>query len=331
MRETHARSRVLLWAPFALAGAAVAGWFVIWNAGADAMRRAVEKWADEQREASLTVVYDRPRVRGFPFYLRGSFANVEIADTNRWRWRTETLFVDTLPYAVERMVFSVRSPQALELHGHGAWTLNAESIRASYESGKGRRWSFDLESGPATFARDSGAEAVSVRRFLLSAAPEPHDKRRAQASLIVDGLAARFPGGDVDATLIEAFIEAEKTPEGGALNLRRIVIDAGGGKLFLAGALHLDEKGYLAGRLNAEIVNPANLTELLAVAGALSPAEAEQAGAALTLAAIAGGGVLRAPLLLENGAAHIAGARVGVLPRIAEPARDTPRDDQAGD
>lgn len=316
-------SRLLLWTPFALAGVLVLVWAGIWTAGADAMKRSVEEWANKQRESGLTVVYDPPRVRGFPFYLRGSLANIEIADATRWRWRAETLFVDTLPYAVDRMVFSTRAPQTLEFHDHGAWTLNAESIRASYESGKGRKWSFDMESGPAALTRNSGNETIRVRRFLLSAARDPDNKRRAAASLIIDGLTTRLSRGDVDVNLIEAFIEGEQTPAGGVLNLRRIVLDAGGGKLALAGALHLDERGYPAGRLNAEIVNPATITGLLATAGALSSAEAEQAGAALTLAAIAGGGVLRAPVLLENGAAHIAGARVGRLPQIAEPPGDT--------
>ncbi len=309
-------SRLFLWGPFALAALLVLAYYFVWREGAQAMRRAVDAWAEDQRAEGLTVSYDAISASGFPFFLRGGAANAVIGDGERWRWSVERLNIDTLPYAPDRLVFSTTNPQTLDLGEHGVWSLRSENGRASIENDDDRDWLVNVESGPGRIERADGAVSLSAEKFLLSVAPEATDHKRIQASLIVETFSAALRNGGVEAPRIEAFIEAAETAAGPALDLRRIAIEAEGAQILLQGSIRRDAAGYPEGVLEADIANPSGLAALLQKLGALSEREAERAAAALTLAAIAGGGRIKGPVTLKDGAARIAGVKIADLPRI---------------
>ncbi|MEQ8936253.1 MAG: DUF2125 domain-containing protein, partial [Amphiplicatus sp.] len=309
-------SPALLWAPFVVAALLVAAYYVVWREGAQTMRRAVDTWAEDQRAAGLTVSYDQVRASGFPFFLRGAAANAVIGDARRWRWSAEKLNIDTLPYALDRLVFSATNPQTLDLGENGVWLLRSENGRASIEKDDSRDWLVNVESGPGSIESVARAVSLSADKVLLSVAPEASDHERIQASLIIEKLSAGLNAGAIDAARIEAFVEIAETAAGFALDLRRIAVDAEGAQILLTGSIHVDDAGYPEGVLEADIANPSGLAGLLQKLGALSPQEAKQASAALTLAAIAGGGRINGPVALKNGEARIAGVKIADLPRI---------------
>lgn len=310
-------SRVVSWTLTTLALVVLAAWFFVWRAGAETMRRSIDAWAEDQRAAGFSVVYNDVRTTGFPFFLRGALENAAISDGRNWRWSAATLNIDTLPYALDRLTFSAANPQTLDLGAHGLWSLATERGRVSIESDKARDWTFTAESGPGVLSRADGGAALSAEKFLLSIAPAATDLRRIEASLIVDKFALVRAGETIDAPHIEAFVETEeRAARGREISLKHVSIEAEGARLLLQGKLGVDANGFPEGVLQAEITDPAGLAALLGKTGALSPGEADQAAAALTLAAIAGGGKLKGPIELKNGAARIAGVKIADLPKL---------------
>lgn len=311
-----ARVRLLVAAVFALGAAGMFGWWLFWRASAETMREAIDAWAEDQREDGASVAYDRIRTKGFPFYLRGDVENLSFTDPGGWRWSVAVLHVDALPYAPERRILSASNPQAIDLGKDGLWSLDAERARISFDKPKDRKWIVDIESGPGVLARADGSRSLKASRFLFSIAPRADDPDRIEASLAVEGLRAAFGAEPVEAARIEAFIEVGDRDSGREITIKRFAALTEGSDIVLDGAVRFDDQDRLDGIIDADIGNPAGLAVLLRKVGALSAGEAEQTGAALSLAAIASGGRLKAPIVLKDGAATIAGVRIATIPSI---------------
>ncbi|MEO1137587.1 MAG: DUF2125 domain-containing protein, partial [Pseudomonadota bacterium] len=93
-----------LYLPFAIAGVIMAGYFLLWRAGAAEMKKAVAAWVEDQRAAGLVVSHGDLEAEGFPFFLRLHIADPDIAAPGVWRWRTERLTLDALPYDLNRLI-----------------------------------------------------------------------------------------------------------------------------------------------------------------------------------------------------------------------------------
>ena len=300
---------------------------VLWSQGAGQMRRSIERWADDQRAAGVEVRYDGLATRGFPFFLRGAVSNVTIGEDSDWRWRAPLLLIDTGLFAPDRLVFSARDGHEIDAAGLGRWRIDAPDGRASIESDKERLWIVDVESGAGRIEHVDGGESLGAERFLMTIAPAADDHETIEISLAVADLVARNATSSIDAPSIEAMIAVRRLSAlelgaqawraaGGAVELRRVVIEAEGGKLMLSGELALDAEGRPTGVLNAEAVNPGALALALGEAGVIDRKDAQSIAASLTLAAIASGGKLKAPLVLKNGVASIAGVRLAELPSV---------------
>lgn len=310
-----------------LAGAVVfAIYSVVWMQGAAQMRRSIDDWAAEQRAAGVNVRFDSIATGGFPFFLRGAVNNVAIGDGGAWSWRAPRLHVDALPLAPDRLVFSAGDGHDLDIAGAGRWHVDAPDGRASIAGDKRRLWIVDVESGAGRIENANGAW-VSAERFLLTVAPAEGDHDTIEASLAIVNLLARNGASDVSAPKVEAMIAVRNSAAlergaeawraaGGDVELRRIYIEAGGGKLALAGVVAIDDAGRPRGVLNAETVNPGALARVLGGVGVVDAQDVEALAATLSLAAIASGGKLKAPLVLENGYARIAGVKLFKLPQV---------------
>ncbi|MBB5517912.1 DUF2125 domain-containing protein [Amphiplicatus metriothermophilus] len=318
---THAprkANRWLLYGPLIAAGILLLSYFALWLQGAQAMRRSVEAWAEDQRAAGLEVSYENVRARGFPFYLRGAVAAPAIADpATGARWRADALYIDALPFALDRLVFSASNPQMLDLGRSGVWTLEAQDARASIGEDETRGWIVNAQTGPAALARADGPGRFRLEAALMRVAPSLDADGALETSLIVGGLAGEIDGKRFEAARIEAFLEIADAGEAGPeIRIKGLSFETEGARASFSGALVLDRGGYPAGVLQAEIINPAGLARALAKLGALTPAESEQAAAALTLAALGGGGKIAGSAELRDGAAYIAGVKFADLPRI---------------
>lgn len=320
----------LLYVPLIVSGIIFAGYGVLWNMGAGEMRQSIKAWADDQRAEGLDVSYARITTEGFPFFLRGAVDNVVISDESIWRWSAPALHIDANPSALDRLILSARQPHQIEIAGLGVWRIQAPDGRASIARDKARAWIVDVESGRADLEGVENNEQLSVERFLLTISPAESDDETIEASLSVAGVGVVREETSIDLSRLEAMAALKAAPfvekgaqewraAGGVFELRHFLIETGDGRLVLSGELTVDPEGYPAGVLNVEATNPAALALTLADAGVISDADAARAGAALTLAAIAGGGTARAPLILEKGEATIAGVKVATIARIPWP------------
>lgn len=103
---------------------------------------------------------------------------------------------------------------------------------------------------------------------------------------------------------------------GGALVVSGLEAEAGTSRLSVSGAITLDAANRPSGELKSIIAAPGPFIQSLADAGLVEPQSAERTAAALTLAAIAGGGAINAPIVLENGEARIANVAIAHLPPL---------------
>ena len=101
-----------------------------------------------------------------------------------------------------------------------------------------------------------------------------------------------------------------------AAEIHGIELATGGSRLAMNGVLRIDRTGRLAGRLSTELTNPSDLLDFLEDIGAVKPRLRSTLDGAMTLAAIAGGGVIRTKVEFKDGDARIFGIRVAAAPRI---------------
>lgn len=309
-----------LYLPFAIAGLVLAGYFFLWRAGAEEMKKAIAEWVEDQRAAGLDVTHGPLKAEGFPFFLRVHVETPEIASPGEWRWRTNRLTLDALPYDLNRLVFSVRGEQQAGLAGYGDWRINAEDFRFSIANDKSRGWVFAMTVGGAHALREGDQASAAVERLVFDLAPSPEDPAMLVLSLAAANINALAPQGEfrldrvqtvMAATEAQALSDAEMWRQaGGELIVNGFNAQLGEGKLSVGGTLSLDAAHRPEGALKAEIVAPAPFAKALAPLGVLSEEDADSVAAALTLAAIANGGKITAPMEFKDGAAHLAGVKI---------------------
>jgi len=323
MRLVSPPRRLLRLWPVAVIALVLVVHALFWTNGAGAMRRSVEKWEAAQRETGLDVRFGRVETTGYPFVWRGVVHGADIAAPSLFHWSAEKLRIRASPFAPKRLEFSTDSAQTIDLGRRGLWRIDSDNGLIRVTGGKA--WSLEILSDKSLIERADGGAAVSSEKSRFIVAPARSATGGVEAELAVEGL---FVSGVADdgvsrsfgAHIIEARLAlvpaSEEAPQ--SLEIRRFHAEAAGAKVELSGALLIDALGYPDGALNAEIANPGAIAMLLGEIGALSPADAEQAAASLTLAALAGGGKITAPLVLKDGYATIAGVRIARLPRLLE-------------
>jgi len=320
------RPPLLILAPAALAILIFAVYFVVWRHGAAAMRRAVDDWAEDRRALGAAVSFDSLKTTGFPLFLRGVLSDVSIGEGDSWTWSAPKLFIDAQPLAPDRLIFSAREPHLLDVGGAGRWRIAAPDGRASIEGDKERGWELNIEAGKSRLQRSDGL-LLSADSFLLSASPNAVEADRIFIGLLAKnvgilGLHASAAFDQVDcafaATGVASVSEGAMAwrNAGGAIEIQKLLIVAGGGKLSISGEIGIDAQGFPAGTLAVEISNPAPLVEAFRDVGAIRSEDSNEILAALTLAAVAGGGRIAAPLILTDGEASFAGIRLGPLPKL---------------
>jgi hypothetical protein len=293
----------------------------LWREGAKAMRRSIEAFAANERASGRDASYSRISVAGFPFVLRGRIedASIEIADD--WRWSGAALFVGAAPWAPDRLTFSAPS-QVLDLGELGRWSVEAKDGRATIAGDRNRGWSLRIASGPARVARDGARSAFEAERVRAMIAPDKENHDLTLARIEIADLIAEGATRSVVAPVIDVAVEVADSATAGTegssreIRLRRLYAEADGGTILVSGAFHIDAAGYPEGILNAEIANPGVFAAALGELGAVRRDDAETTEASLSLAAIAGGGRIVAPLVLNDGIASIAGVAVAKLPPV---------------
>ncbi|WDI33055.1 DUF2125 domain-containing protein [Hyphococcus flavus] len=330
MAEHHHRlSRRWLYIPFIIAGVILIGYYMLWRTGAAEMKKGVEAWVADQRSAGLEITHGPITSDGFPFFLRVHVDNPDISQPDLWRWRTSRLTMDALPYDLRKLIFSTRTEQYLWTEDHGEWRVIAKDFRTSISADDTRGWVFATTIGEGSATRMHTDETIQIENLKLDLAPDSAENTTLTLNLAATGLSAINGAKAVELdtfrtmlalTHTDAFAFADPVSvwrqAGGRLIIRGLSAEIDDAHVMIAGEINLDSENYPAGQLNTEIVNPAVFTEVLHTGGAISRNEAQSVAAALSLAAIAGGGKINAPIHLKDKTAQIAGVTLAGLPKV---------------
>lgn len=323
-------SRKWLYLAWGTAAAIMLIYYGVWRYAGNEMQNAVSQWVEDQRAAGLVVEHGGVKKAGFPFFLRVHIDDPMIEAPDEWRWQTERLSIDALPYDLNRLIFSPQGNQKIVSAQMGTWYLKAEDFRASIANDDVRGWMFSVTIKNAQAAGDEGA-AAQLSSLVFDLAPSPDDVNTLTLTLAGDGLVIADPGEQnnylIDkvqtvmslsnvASLSGGNMQAWANA-GGKLNIGGLNAVMNEASIAMAGALTLDHKSQLEGALRTEITKPVGLAPYLNAAGGLTKEEADAAAAGLALAAIAGGGKISAPIEFQNGEAFISGIKIADLEPVA--------------
>lgn len=305
-----ARQDWRLWAPFLVAGILLIIWHFVWRAGADAMRDGLDDFAADVASEGGEVAYAPMRARGFPFFLRGEADAFSIA-RGKYRLDAKTVYLHASPFDLRRIVFSTDPSLQLQTPS-GLWSIRAEGARASIEAKDGG-WLFKAEA--ASLDGVYGETAVRTGRGVINVAPDAAGAYK--ISFRVLGADLTNPRGRTAIARLDAALTAQTKPL--RVQLHGLDSEIGAARVGLSGSLAADAAGFLSGRLDTAIENPAALTDMLRVTGALKPDDARTVEAGLALLSAAGGGRIGAPLVFENGETKLSGIKIAKAPRLGQP------------
>lgn len=308
-------NRWLLYGPFIVAAAILAGWFVLWRSGAAVMRTSLDEFAAAQEADGVIVEYLPLSARGFPFYLRGVVERSSIA-SGADRYQCAKLFIDALPYSPDRIIFSCGGEQHLS-RADGVWTINAKDARASIERDSARGWLAKIDTGAASAFKDD-VEA-SVSNAIVNFGPEKIGAERFDVSLRVVGFGVTRPASGYAVDRIDAAATVSDSASGRVVEIRGLEAVIGDTILKADGEIAVPPGDSARGRLNARVEKPAGLAQTLADAGMLDERDARTAQAALAMLAVASGGAVAAPIEIENDEVRLAGLKIAGLKRKDQP------------
>ncbi|GJL90425.1 DUF2125 domain-containing protein [Hyphococcus sp.] len=314
-----------LYLPWAIATVVFLAYLLLWRAGAAEMKKAVVNWVQDQRAAGAEISYGALKTDGFPFFLRVHIEQPDIAYADQFYWRTDLLTIDALPYDLNRLIFSAHSDQHLHFGRQGEWRIKTNDFRISIANDKQREWAFAMTVAGATAVRSDGVKA-SLEKLVLDASPTASDKTIFTMSLEARGASVTDQTRKFDLDTVQTVMAASQTPflnniqewrdAGGMLLINGFIANSGDASLSVSGELAPDHQLYPAGTLHTEVKSPATFVQLLAEAGAIDKEDVESISSTLTLAAIANGGKLAAPIILKEGVVQVAGVTIAELGSI---------------
>ncbi|MEM9169332.1 MAG: DUF2125 domain-containing protein [Pseudomonadota bacterium] len=317
-----------------LAFLAFAAHALVWRAGVAQLRLGVEAWVDDQRAAGLDVRHGPLRLGGYPFVLTARAPDVTIRDGTLGDWSTDEVSVTLLPWAPGALTLRAPKPQRLALVDEAAWTLDFPKAVARLAGDDAGAWSMQIDTGPGAAAEARPRAARSIRTDGARLRVDVADPTTLVAEAASDGFSmivgeggrrddqaggrqlsgtARVRLSGLDAL---ALSPAAWRATGGTLRVESVALRTEDAEADLRGDVSIDASGRARGDLTVKLTNPGALVGALADAGAVDDAQAQTLTAALTLAAIAGGGVVNAPFTFQDGRTRLAGVDLGPAPML---------------
>lgn len=335
-------NRWMLYGPLAAGAVLFAIYSVVWMKGADIMRGELEKWVAGEEAAGAVITYDKLKVEGYPFVLRGRINAPDIRyPLNGWAWRGERLYVDTLPYNPTRLIISTYGSQEVRLAngaGENVFDLEAEAIRVSLaeeaiaaslddvvlsaredsaafsriELGT-LRMNADLVERPETGSADRGQLDFGSRNLRLTRGSDGEEFviPLINAMILVDGM-----GALMDAAPGMTTAQAWKAADGQVMieDVEVIISRAevtAPSRIGVTGTVELDMFNFPAGAVSVSFREPAALLNTLSDLDLIDGALRQQIDAALTML-----GDNSLPLTLKGGQLLMVGVPLGDLPKV---------------
>ena len=315
-------------------------YWLYWSAVADRLRTGVTDWAVAQEADGIRVTWDALRVRGFPTQLRLELDNPAFdafgAGEGRWAVTMPEFHAHALPYRLDHLIGSVKSPVRLERGPAGraeTWIIEAASAQASYVMDEGRpvRVALDIQDAAATRLADSAA--VAAGRFQIHArrvaelAGTADVAIRAEAVTLKGALApglAALLGPEIARAAAQTRVTAAAGAgvfddlallrlEGGTVQVSEGFADWGPAGASFSGRLDIDGAGTANGRFDTRLTGTEAIVAALVREGLIDPSTEGPVKAALSFMSAASGdagGGIRAPVTIRNGTVYLGPVRV---------------------
>lgn len=314
---TARNNKWFLYGPFIAAGVILLLWFALWRSGAEAMKRSLAEFREAQAADGIAVDYAPLKPDGFPFFLRGVVDKLSVVKGGT-RYECERLFIDALPYALDRIIFSCGGEQRLTTPKR-VWMINAPDARASIERDRKRGWMVRAETGKASAS--AGSIEARIDAATINAAPHERGSQSIDASMRFVGVAVTGPQGGYALDRLDAAGAVSAALPGDGREIKILGLEAVIGETIVKaeGAVFIPVAGDPQGRFDTRIEKPAGLAHLLSDAKLLTAEEAVVAQNGLAMLAVASGGAVSAPVELGNGELRLAGFRLARLSRSPQP------------
>lgn len=315
-------------------------YWLYWSELADRLRAGVTEWAQEQAADGIIVTWTDLRVRGFPTRVRLEFDDLvfraEAAETP-WSWSTPEFHAHVLPYSLDHVIASARSPMLLT-RGPGetpeAWEITAENAQASYvmKDGEPPRVAADLEATSAT--RLDAPGTVSAARAQLHARKTEDMAgavdlaiRLADVNIgdgVADGLTAVL-GHDVSAAALQSRVTAAAGDDvfddlalfefsGGEIQVSEGRIAWGDASATFAGRLAFAPSGTADGRLDTRLQGQEAIVNGLIAAKLIDEDLQGPLKAAIQVLQFTNGdgaGGIKMPVIVKDSDVYLGPVRVG--------------------
>lgn len=300
---------------------------IAWHYGAKEMHGSVEHWVGEQRQAGLEVRHGKIAIKGYPFFLRAEVLDVLIADRQAWRWSAPRLDIDLTVNALDQLTFRPRGQQSFWVNGIGPWQLDFKKLRASLKGSNDNSWSLNAQLTSGRLSDPARATKIDIAAAGLSVGSNAADPDQIGLSLEIKDSKVVISAQTIDLARLEIALFLTGTDTLNAdiaawrnadehLIIQQTIVEIDGSRAVVSGQLSIDQEYYPVGSVNTEIQNPAGIARALGKVGIMDEQQTSLAEANLTLAAIAQGGKINAPIIFEDGQAKYSGITLATLPRL---------------
>lgn len=326
---------------------AIGGYTGYWFYLTHTIETAVRTWQDTTRGDGMAVETGPLEYRGFPYRLvthapRPTWSIDKPNDGTELQWQAPPFEAVVQPWQLRHVIFHWPGRHRLQgqFQSHPLnLAIEADAVNGSYRYGAAGQ----LERLSVTFADLSGQD--TSRHFSFSAASgDVHIRPSADAGSFE--IAGQIPalhlatepallmGPDWQNLRLEASLTqplpsdvseagiARWQQSGGEIKIRRFSGQWGSAAskeaidINASGRLHLDTALYLNGELEAKIANHGLLLNALVRNGQIAAEDRGRIDIALTLLAVANGGVLNIPVLIKNGWVHAGPFKLFRLPPL---------------
>lgn len=315
-------------------------YWLYWSNVADRIEAEVAQWAAAQEADGIRVTWEAMRVRGFPTQLRLELDALTFdafgAGADRWAISMPEFHANALPYRLDHVIGSAKSPMRLALgpaDSEELWTIDAQSAQASYvmEDARPARIAIDIQS--ATAMRETGDASVSAGRFQIHARRVPDMAGTADVAvraeaLVLDGMLApglaALLGPEIGRAAAQARVTAAAGDgvfddlallrlEGGEVQVSEGFADWGPASATFSGKLAVDAAGVADGRFDTRLEGTEAIVAGLVREGLIDPSVEGPLKAALAFMSAASGdagGGIRAPVIVRQGRVYLGPVRV---------------------
>ncbi|MEO1657352.1 MAG: DUF2125 domain-containing protein [Pseudomonadota bacterium] len=300
------RSRLGLVIPFALFAVFTIVYGIIWNQGASAVRRGIERAVVAEAAAGRELTIGETKVMGFPFSLRGRLSDVVYERPGLGAFEAEEVMLVTLPLNPSRVIFTPRGAQTLTL-GKERYALEAEDLRVSVEEGF-----VALETHSVTLTGEDSTMRITT---LIGNAQDLEN-----GTTLALGVRGFLRDGE--APMDVAILDLAASVSDSTLTIAELGFYVGendgqpASQVTGNGELAFDETGRANGKLDVTVLNQDPLIGVLASTGAIGNEAAVGAQLVLGLMTDNGKEPVDLPFTVKDGKMKLGPVGVGRLPAL---------------